>query len=350
MSGVFGAALRAAEQGWLPDAAIRAGMRRLLCTRLDAIRSRDCEAMADDTRAFIEAMRCAPVAPVPHLANEQHYEVPAAFFEAVLGPHRKYSSACFGAGIERLEEAEAYALELTCRRAGIEDGMRVLELGCGWGSLALWIAERFPEAAVTAVSNSASQRQYVEQEARCRGLSNVRLVTADMNRFDIAERFDRILSIEMFEHMRNYAVLFERIHGWLAPQGRFFMHIFCHRAAPYEFLDAGDDDWMSRHFFSGGIMPSESLPLRFQSHLENTDLWRWDGTHYQRTANAWLANMDRRRETVMPILAETYGAQDAPRWWARWRMFFMACAELFGYRRGQEWWVAHYLFGRRGEC
>ncbi len=350
MSAIFSAALRAAERGWLPDHVVRAGMRRLLRARLDAIRAGDCEAMADDTRAFIAAMRDAPIAPVSHLANTQHYEVPAAFFETVLGPHRKYSSACFGPGIDRLAEAEAHALELTCRRAGIENGMRVLELGCGWGSLTLWIAERFPEARITAVSNSASQRRHVEEEARRRALANVRLVTADMNQFDIDERFDRIMSIEMFEHMRNYSVLFERIHGWLAPRGRFFMHIFCHRAAPYEFVDAGEGDWMSRHFFSGGIMPSESLPLRFQSHLENTDLWRWDGTHYQRTANAWLSNMDQSREAVMPILAETYGAEHARQWWVRWRMFFMACAELFGYRRGQEWWVAHYLFGRRGEC
>lgn len=348
MRTALGLALRAADHGWLPDAVIRGGIRRLLRARLDAVRRRDCEAMATDTRAFIEAMGRAPVAPMPARANEQHYEVPAAFFAEVLGPRRKYSSAYFPSGTESLAQAEESALDATCRRAGVEDGMRVLELGSGWGSLTLWMAERFPHARITGVSNSVSQRRYVAREAQRRGLRNVRLVTADMNEFDAGERFDRVVSVEMFEHMRNYRVLFERIRGWLAPRGRFFMHIFCHRAAPYEFTDAGEGDWMSRHFFSGGMMPSEGLPLRFQSHLEHVDLWRWSGLHYERTANLWLANLDRSREAVMPILADVYGADAASLWWMRWRTFFMACAELFGYRRGQEWWVAHHLFERRG--
>lgn len=348
MKAALGLALRAADRGLLPDALIRRGIRRLLRARLDAMRFRDCETMAGDTRAFIEAMGRAPVAPLPHKANEQHYEMPAAFFSEVLGPYRKYSSGYFASETDSLAQAEENALDATCRRAGVEDGMRVLELGSGWGSLTLWMAERFPDAVITGVSNSVSQRRHVVREAQRRGLRNVRLVTADMNEFDAGERFDRVVSVEMFEHMRNYRILFERIHRWLAPRGRFFMHVFCHRAAPYEFTDAGDGDWMGRHFFSGGMMPSESLPLRFQSHLENVDLWRWSGVHYERTANAWLANLDRRREAVMPILAGVHGAGAAPLWRMRWRMFFMACAELFGYRRGQEWWVAHYLFERRG--
>ena len=343
----FGWALRSAERGRLPDAVVRAGIRCLLRTRLATLEVQNCEKTAGSTQAFIEAMDRAPIAPLPHKANEQHYEMPAAFFAAVLGPRLKYSSGYFPSGAESLAQAEENALDATCRSAGVEDGMRVLDLGCGWGSLTLWMAERFPNAAITGVSNSASQRRHVLGEAERRGLRNVQVRTADMNAFDAGERYDRVVSVEMFEHMRNYRLLFERIHGWLAPHGRFFMHIFCHRGAPYEFVDAGDGDWMSRHFFSGGMMPSESLPLRFQSHLENIALWRWSGTHYQRTANAWLANLDRRRETVMPALAEVCGAEAAPLWWMRWRIFFMACAELLGYRRGQQWWVAHSLFKRR---
>ena len=339
-----------AERGRLPDALVRSGIRHLLRRRLQAIGAQDCETMASAAQAFIKAMDLAPIALLPHKANEQHYELPAAFFAEVLGPRRKYSSAYFASGAETLAQAEENALDATCRRADIEDGMRILELGCGWGSLTLWMAERFPNAEVIGVSNSVAQRRHVLREAERRGLLNVRVRTADMNAFDIEGRFDRVVSVEMFEHMRNYRLLFERIHGWLTPHGRFFMHIFCHRAVPYEFIDAGSDDWMSRHFFTGGMMPSESLPLRCQSHLENIALWRWSGTHYERTANAWLANLDRRREAVIPILAEAYGTNAAPLWWMRWRIFFMACAELFGYRRGQEWWVAHYLFERREEA
>jgi cyclopropane-fatty-acyl-phospholipid synthase len=222
--------------------------------------------------------------------------------------------------------------------------MRVLELGCGWGSLSLWLAASFPRAAITAVSNSRSQREYIVAEAQRRELQNLRVITADANSFAIDERFDRVVSVEMFEHMRNYAALFERIAGWLQPNGAFFMHIFAHRSAPYEFVDQGPGDWMGRHFFSGGIMPSDDLPLHFQRDLVLAQRWRWSGTHYQKTADAWLDNIDRNREAVMPILAATYGERDAEVWRMRWRMFFMACAELFGFANGQEWGVSHYLF------
>jgi cyclopropane-fatty-acyl-phospholipid synthase len=248
--------------------------------------------------------------------------------------------------VSSLAEAEARAIEVTSSRAGLADGMRVLELGCGWGSFSLWAAERFPGSELTAVSNSQSQRDFIEGEAAARGLTNLRVITADMNDFAAEGRFDRVVSVEMFEHIRNHRRLFERIHGWLEPGGRFFMHIFCHRQMPYLFEDKDGTDWMSRYFFSGGMMPSDDLPLYFQDDLRLVDRWRWNGAHYERTLNAWLENMDRRRDQVWPELVGTYGGDQGRLWWGRWRIFFMACAELFGYDRGQQWWVGHYLFER----
>jgi cyclopropane-fatty-acyl-phospholipid synthase len=223
--------------------------------------------------------------------------------------------------------------------------MDVLDLGCGWGSLSLWIAEQFPGCKVTSVSNSKPQGEHIRNSALERGLSNIDVLTADMNDFQASGRYDRIVSVEMFEHMRNYRELFARLSQWLKPDGKFFMHIFCHRNTPYEFLDEGPSDWMGRHFFSGGIMPSDDLPLRFQEHLRLLRRDRWSGKHYEKTANAWLSNMDNRKDQVMPILAATYGEADAERWFQRWRIFFMACAELFAYNNGREWFVSHYLFG-----
>jgi cyclopropane-fatty-acyl-phospholipid synthase len=332
---------------FVPDPVIRHGIRRLLRQRLVDIEAHDCERAAAIESDFVRMMDQSEVAPVPHLANEQHYEVPAEFFGEVLGRHRKYSSCYWPKGVTDLDSAEAAGLRLTCEHAGLADGMDILELGCGWGSLTLWMAEQYPASNITAVSNSASQREYILAAARQRGLSNIGVLTRDMNDFEIDQRYDRIVSVEMFEHMRNYRALFERIHRWLRDDGLFFMHIFCHRSTPYEFVDRGPGDWMSRHFFSGGIMPSDSLPLRFQDRLELTARWRWDGTHYEKTANAWLENMDARREQVMPVLERTYGKAEASRWWMRWRIFFMACAELFGHEDGQEWLVGHYLFRRR---
>ncbi len=336
------------ERGWLPDALIRRGIRQLIEARLEEIRADDCERMADGARRFVTEMDRAVVAPLPDKANEQHYEVPAPFFAQVLGRHRKYSSCWWPDGVDNLDDAEAAALEATCQRAGIGNGARVLELGCGWGSLTLWMARHFPDAYITAVSNSSSQRAFVTAEAARRGFTNVEVITADMNDFSMDREYDRVVSVEMFEHMRNYRELFRRVNSWLVPGGRFFMHIFCHRAVPYAFEDHGPSDWMSRYFFSGGIMPSDDLPLRFQDHLRLADHWRWSGTHYERTANAWIENMDRRRGRVWPILESTYGADEARRWWMRWRIFFAACAELFGWDDGQEWWVSHYLFRRPG--
>jgi cyclopropane-fatty-acyl-phospholipid synthase len=334
-----------AEQGRLPDAFLRAGIRRLLRARLKAIGDGDPAAAADLASAFALGMRAAPVAPLPHLANEQHYEVAADFFGLVLGRHRKYS-ACWWRDAATLDEAEAAALAETCARAALGDGQEVLELGCGWGSLSLWMAEGYPGSRITAVSNSSSQREYIEAQARRRGLANLRVLTADMNHFDAPGKYDRVVSVEMFEHMRNWPALFRHVSSWLRPNGRFFMHVFAHRSTPYAFEARDETDWMSRHFFSGGMMPSDDLPFFFQDDLRLVRRWRWDGTHYARTANAWLANMDARREAVMAQLERSYDA-DAELGWGRWRLFFLSCAELFGYDGGSRWWVSHYLFEPR---
>lgn len=342
-------ALSWTEAGMVPDKVIRHGIRRLLDRKRREIRAGDVEHAADLTNEFVAMMDGAPIAPLPELANAQHYEVPAAFFEQVLGTHRKYSCCYWGKGVGSLDEAEAAALAQTAERAGIADGMTVLDLGCGWGSLTLWIAEHYPQTTVTAVSNSQSQHVYIAAQAEARGLGNVDVRVGDMNDFEPGQSFDRIVSVEMFEHMRNYGELFRRIGRWLTDDGRFFMHIFTHRTTPYAFEDRGPSDWMSRHFFSGGIMPSADLPLRFADALRIESRWHWAGTHYARTCNAWLSLMDQRRAAVMPILESTYGRKDAERWWMRWRMFFMACAELFDYGDGQEWFVSHYRFAKAGD-
>jgi cyclopropane-fatty-acyl-phospholipid synthase len=334
------------EQGLVPDGVIRAGIRRLARQRLAEIRADDAEAAADRLEAFVAEMQRSPVALVPEKANEQHYEVPAAFFELALGNHRKYSSCYWPQGVTRLDDAESAALALTCERAGLDDGQRILELGCGWGSLTLWMAAHYPNAHITAVSNSNSQREHILSEAARRQLGNVTVLTCDMNRFDSSDRFDRIVSVEMFEHMRNWRELLARVHRWLEPGGRFFMHVFVHRSVPYAFDVRDASDWMSRHFFSGGMMPSDDLAALFQEHLRLARRWRWDGTHYEKTANAWLVNLDARRDEALTILAAVYGAEAAEHWLQRWRIFFMACAELFGYDRGQQWWISHYLFER----
>ncbi|MDQ6619441.1 MAG: cyclopropane-fatty-acyl-phospholipid synthase family protein [Pseudomonadota bacterium] len=345
--GVTQLAISGIEQGLVPDSFVRAGIRRLLRERLVAIHASSSEDAARSCERFIAELAQAPIALVPEKANEQHYELPADFFAGVLGAHRKYSSCYWPDEATTLDEAEAAGLSTTCQRAQLGDGLDILELGCGWGSLTLWMGAHYPGSRITAVSNSQSQRAFIEAEASRRGLRNVEVITADMNGFDIDRQFDRVVSIEMFEHMRNWPALFGRVRSWLRPQGRFFMHVFVHRSSPYAFVEQDDSDWMSRHFFSGGMMPSDDLASRFQDDLRLLHRWRWNGSHYERTSNAWLTNMDARRATLWPIIEATYGREHAAQWWSRWRVFFMSCAELFGYNGGEEWWVAHYLFEPR---
>jgi cyclopropane-fatty-acyl-phospholipid synthase len=332
--------LEAVERGLVPDRITRAAIRRLCRQRRHT---------SESDGDFLESLRTGPIAPDPAKANDQHYELPPEFFGFILGPRRKYSCCYWPADVKTLDEAEQSALEATSCRGQLSDGQDVLELGCGWGSLSLWMAERFSNSHITAVSNSRSQTRYIDEEAAKRGLGNLQTITADMNTFSPTthrngvRRFDRIVSVEMFEHMRNYELLLERIASWLHDEGKLFVHLFCHRSRAYPFEAEGAANWMGRHFFTGGIMPSADLLRRFNRDLTVTREWFWDGTHYQRTAEAWLANLDRHRERLLPILGNVHGLPHAPRWLERWRLFFLSVGELFGYECGTEWIVLHSL-------
>lgn len=333
------------EKNFLPDWLIRVGIRRLLAQRL-----RDEEPRGDPRaakEAYVHDLKHRPVAEDTKAANEEHYEVPTRFFEMCLGRRLKYSGCYFPTGGETLDQAEEAMLGLYVERARIADGQEILELGCGWGSLSLYLAERFPGSRITGVSNSRTQKRYIDAEAARRGLGNLSIVTCDMNVFDTDPgRYDRVVSVEMFEHMKNYQALMASIARWLKPGGLLFVHIFTHQRLAYHFVARDASDWMSRYFFTGGQMPSHDLLTHFQERLSLVSDWKVNGRHYQRTAEAWLRNMDAHRSEIMPLLRETYGESNATKWWAYWRVFFMSCAELWGYRDGEEWIVSHYLFAR----
>jgi cyclopropane-fatty-acyl-phospholipid synthase len=331
-----------AERAPIPDAIVTAGMRHVIGGR-----QRELEAIGlNGSAIFAARMDEHPIAEHADAANEQHYELPPEFFALILGPRRKYSSCFYALGANTLTEAEEVALSETASHAGLHNGQDVLELGCGWGSLSLWMAERFPKSQITSVSNSAPQRLYIEEQARARNLTNLKIITADMNDFTIDTRFDRVVSVEMFEHMANWRGLLSRVHDWLKPDGKLFIHIFTHESAPYRFDHRDENDWIGQHFFTGGIMPSHDLIQHFPDLFAVEKDWRWNGLHYRRTAMDWLANYDKNAKPIGKILRDVYG-RDAALWRRRWRMFFLATAELFGYAGGTAWGVSHYLLRPR---
>jgi len=333
------------ERGWVPDVMTRAGIRRLSAQRLRDEYAGDWYARF---RGRVEALRSAPIAIETRAANEQHYELPPPFFQRCLGKRLKYSSCYYETGKESLDDAEEAMLRIYNARAELRDGQDILELGCGWGSLTLWMAEHFPDARITAVSNSAPQREHIEARCREQGFANVRVITCDVNELKLdPSSFDRCVSIEMFEHMRNYEILLGRIASWLKPSGKLFVHIFCHREVMYPFETDGDDNWMGRYFFTGGLMPAADTLLYFQRDLRLEEQWRVNGRHYQQTSEHWLANTDAHSNEILALFKATYGAADAQIWLQRWRIFYLACAELFGYQNGEQWLVGHYRFVKR---
>ena len=335
------------DRGLVPDWVIRQAIRQRCQRRLNREDLADPAAMKERQAAFLAELRTSPIAVHTDAANVQHYEVLPEFFAAVLGRWRKYSCGYWPEGTTNLDESEERMLALTAQRAGIIDGQRILDLGCGWGSLALYLAEHFPQASILAISNSRLQGQFITGEAQTRGLTNLSVQTADINNFVPGEMFDRVVSVEMFEHLKNYGEMLRRIASWLLPGGQLFVHMFVHRRFAYHYEAEGPDDWMARHFFTGGTMPSADLLDQFADHLVVAERWPVSGLHYQKTCEAWLERMDTNRQLIRPILARTYGSELVTRWWVRWRVFFMACAELFGFRGGTEWFVGHYLLRPR---
>ena len=338
------ALINLAEKGLLPDVFIRLGISRLCGQRLSDAKVLSTQAMEEKHQHWINILKESPVALVPEKANEQHYEVPPRLFELVLGSNLKYSAGYWPQGTSSLDDSEVEMLKLSSKRASLSDGQEVLELGCGWGSLTFHIAQNFPNSEITAVSNSNDQRQFIEKKCEKLKIKNIKVITADMNDFSIDKEFDRVVSIEMFEHMRNYDELLKRVSGWLKKDGKLFVHIFSHKEIAYPFEDEGEGDWMAREFFSGGQMPSHKLLTCFSSRMKIEKDWRVEGTHYEKTSLAWLNKMDENKAEVLKLFEKTYGKNEASIWFQRWRIFFMSCEVLFGFNQGSEWGVSHYLF------
>ena len=339
--------IQLAEKGLIPDFLIRIGIKKLSKVRLDWAKNSTPGQVAKRHQDWVETLKNSPIALVPEKANEQHYEVPPSFFKYCLGPNLKYSSGYWPKNVHSLEGSENAMLELSCERAEIRNGHRILELGCGWGSLTCFMAMKYPESHITAVSNSKDQKKHILKRCAENQIKNVEVITADMNNFDIKESFDRVVSIEMFEHMRNYKILLSKVSGFLKSGGKVFIHIFTHQFLAYPFEDQGDGDWMAREFFSGGMMPSHNLLLHFQEDVKIDCIWRLSGTHYEKTSLAWLKKMDKNKKQIIKIFNKTYGEDQAQLWFQRWRIFYLSCEQLFGYENGTEWGVSHYRFVKK---
>ena len=336
--------IKLAEKGILPDFFIRLGISKLCGQRLTDANDLSLKAREEKHQKWVDILMESPIALVPEKANEQHYEVPPRLFELVLGAKLKYSSGYWPQGTSTLDDSEVEMLKLTSKRAALSDGQEVLELGCGWGSLTFHMALTYPNSKITAVSNSNDQRQFIEKKCAELKIKNIKVITADMNDFSSEKTFDRVVSIEMFEHMRNYDELLKRVSEWLKKDGKLFVHIFSHKEIAYPFEDKGEGDWMAREFFSGGQMPSHKLLTCFSSRMKIEKDWRVEGTHYEKTSLAWLNKMDENKKEVLKLFAKAYGKNDASKWFQRWRIFFMSCEDLFGFNKGSEWGVSHYLF------
>ena len=335
------------ENDKLPDPVLRAGIRKLLKQRLADETVGDEELQQRKFINLVNELKSSPIAVNTTNANEQHYELPTEFFQYCLGKNLKYSSGYWNPGVKDIDASEDDMLALTCKRADLQNGQNVLELGCGWGSLSLYMAAKFPESKFTVVSNSATQKIFIDETAARRGIQNLTVLTADMNTFTIADSFDRVVSVEMFEHMRNYKLLLAKVASFLKPDGKLFVHIFTHKTLAYKYEVIDESDWMSKYFFTGGIMPSNHLFFYFNDDLKIEKHWVVNGTNYGKTSEAWLSNMDKHKKEIMPILENTYGKDQAVKWWVYWRLFYMACAELFNYNKGNEWMVCHYLFEKK---
>ncbi|MBL0328701.1 MAG: class I SAM-dependent methyltransferase [Bacteroidetes bacterium] len=335
------------EKNKVPDFLIRIGIRKLLKQRLIEEKKATVELQQDHLMQLITELKNSPIAINTAEANEQHYEVPTEFYQYCLGKNLKYSSGYWKEGVTDIDSSENDMLEITCNRAELKDGQDILELGCGWGSLSLFMAKKYPRSNFTVVSNSRTQKLHIDEQAKQRGISNLTVLTVNINDFTIDKKFDRVVSVEMFEHMRNYQLLMKKVADSLKPDGKLFVHIFTHKEFAYKFEVIDETDWMSKYFFTGGIMPSDDLLLYFNEHLSIQQHWHVSGMHYSKTSEAWLQNMDKHKSEIMPLFEKTYGKDQAVKWWVYWRIFYMACAELWGYNNGEEWIVSHYLFSKK---
>jgi cyclopropane-fatty-acyl-phospholipid synthase len=335
------------EENKIPDFLIRIGIRRLLRQRLKDETKENSGAQKNHLFVLIDELKKSPIAVNTIAANEQHYEVPTEFYQYCLGEHLKYSSGYWNEGVSDLNTSEQDMLELTCSRAELQNGQDVLELGCGWGSLSFFMSEKYPQSNFTVVSNSKTQKLYIDEEIKKRGITNLTVITADINEFKIDKKFERVVSVEMFEHLRNYKLLFNKIASLLKIDGKMFVHVFAHKEFTYKFDVKDESDWMSKYFFTGGMMPSINLFSYFNEDLKIKETWVVNGNNYSKTSESWLLNMDANKDKILPLFEKTYGRENALKWWVYWRIFFMACAELWGYNNGEEWMVCHYLFTKK---